>query len=283
MGQLFRSAAGQALVHESYRAALDEWPVPHRERTIPTRQGNTFVLECGPVDAPPVILLHGGGATSAAWSRNAGTWAADLRLYAIDVIGEAGFSAPARPAFSSHGYVDWLEDVCSTLGLTAASIVGSSLGGLIALNFAIEHPDRVSKLVLLSPAGISHVRARYLLSAVPWFFFGARGRRKVIDLVLGLPPDEKTPDTERFLQFSELILAHHRIRTQPLPVFSDQQLRSLSMPVLAIVGSHDIVFSAGNTRRRLNANVRGATVIELPDVGHGLRDQTRAVHGFLRK
>ncbi len=48
MDSRFRSAAGGALVHGRYRAMLDAWPVPHTERRIPTSQGETFVLECGP-------------------------------------------------------------------------------------------------------------------------------------------------------------------------------------------------------------------------------------------
>jgi pimeloyl-ACP methyl ester carboxylesterase len=161
-------------------------------------------------------------------------------------------------------------------------VVAASFGGLIAIDYAVRRPGRIGSLALLSPAGVAPVRAKYLLTAVPLFFFGAWGRRRTIELVFGLPPEERTPETGSFLQSCERVLEHHRIRTQPLPTFTDAQLRGLTMPVLAIIGRRDIVFSAATVRRRLAANVPGARIIELPNAGHGLTDPTLAVHEFLQ-
>ena len=101
MARIFRSDAGKALIHGQYRSVLDRWPVPRRELRIPTCQGETFVVDCGPEGAPPVILPHGGATTSAMWVRSVRAWAASFRLYAIDIIGEPGFSAPSRPALAA--------------------------------------------------------------------------------------------------------------------------------------------------------------------------------------
>jgi pimeloyl-ACP methyl ester carboxylesterase len=281
MSHLFRSEAGRKIIHEQYRSVLDKWPVPGQELRIPTCQGETFVVACGPETAPPVILLHGGGNTSAMWSRSIRAWAENFRIYAIDIIGEPGFSAPARPSFRSDAYALWMDDLWTALRLTRASIVGASIGGLLALDYAIKRPGNLHTLVLLAPAGIAHVRLRYLASALPLFFLGSWGRRKALELVMGLPAEEMTPAAEDFLKSCELILTHHVIRTQPLPVFSDRLLRRLTMPVLAIVGARDIVFSAKTTRRRLQACVSKTKVVWLPTAGHGLTDQTQAVLEFL--
>jgi pimeloyl-ACP methyl ester carboxylesterase len=174
-----------------------------------------------------------------------------------------------------------MDDVWAALGLTRASIVGASLGGLLALDYAIRRAGKVQALVLLAPGGIARVRVKYLVSAIPLFFMGARGRRKALELVMGLPPEELTPAAEVFLKSCELVMAHHVIRTEPLPVFSDDVLRRLSVPVLAIVGGRDIVFSATTTRRRLEACVDNARVICLETAGHGPTDQTENVLEFL--
>jgi pimeloyl-ACP methyl ester carboxylesterase len=282
MSDVFHSPQGKALVHARYRAAIDSWPVPHRELRIATRQGETFVLAFGPEDAPPLILLHGGATTSIMWARSAPAWAESFRVYAVDIIGEPGLSAPSRPSLFSDAYARWLDDICSALRLTRASIVGASLGGLIALDYAIRHPERIARLALLAPAGITNVRPSYLLRVVPRFLMGARGRRKALELVMGLPREEMTSAAEEFLDFCELVMAHHAIRMQALPVFPDRLLKRLTMPVLAVLGAADVIFRSATVRRRLQGCLSELSVVWLPGVGHGLVDQTRTILQFLR-
>lgn len=279
--QLYRSDDGKARVHAEYRSVLDAWPVPHEEFRVPTCQGETFVVTCGPAGAPAVVLLHGGATNSAMWSRNVHMWARTFRLHAIDIIGEPGFSAASRPPLSSDAYARWMDDVMVALKLSSVALVGASLGGLLALDYAIRRPASVCALVLLAPAGIAHVRVGYLFSVVPLYFMGAWGRRKALELVMGLPPEERTPAAERFLKSCELVMSHHVIRTQPLPVFRDQALRKLTLPVLVVVGANDVVFNSHTTRRRLQTCVDGARFIWLETAGHGLTDQTTAIGEFL--
>lgn len=72
-------------------------------------------------------------------------------------------------------------------------------------------------------------------------------------------------------------MAHFTIRMQPLPVFSDQQLRTLSMPIFVVVGARDVIFSSANLKQRLESCVPHARVLVLPGVGHGLTNQTANV------
>jgi pimeloyl-ACP methyl ester carboxylesterase len=281
MTQIFRSEAGKALVHAQYRSMLQDWPVPHREAQVPTCHGETFVISCGPDSAPPVLLLHGGATTSAMWLRNVRAWSQRFRIHAVDLIGEPGFSAPSRPPLRSEEYARWLDDIWSALSITRAAIVGASLGGLFALDYAIRRPGKVEKLALLAPAGIARVRARCLLTAVPLFLLGRRGRRKAFDLVMRFPAEEMSAEAEGFIRFFEAVMSHHRVRTQPLPILPDAMLQKLTMPVLAILGGKDIVFSAEEMRRRLEACVPRARIVLLPSAGHGLTDPTQTVLEFL--
>src|SRR5947208_9885252 len=100
---------------------------------VPTREGHTFVVASGDRHAPPLVLLHGSGANSASWISDVSEWSQRFRVYAVDMIGEPGLSAPARPPFASEAYANWLDDVWKGLGLTAASVAGVSLGGWLAL------------------------------------------------------------------------------------------------------------------------------------------------------
>jgi pimeloyl-ACP methyl ester carboxylesterase len=235
----------------------------------------------GPAAAPAVILLHGAATTSMMWARNASRWSTRFRIYAVDIIGEPGFSAPSRPPLTSDAHARWMDDVWSALKLSRASMVGASLGGLLALDYAIRRPGKVEALALLAPAGVARIRPGYLASAVPLFFMGRRGRRKALELFMGLPPEEMTPAAVAFLEFCELVMAQHRIRTQRLPRFSDELLRGLKMPLLAVLGAKDIIFSARETQRRLQSCVPQARIVCLPTAGHGLTNQTETIFEFL--
>jgi len=78
-----------------------------------------------------------------------------------------------------------------------------------------------------------------------------------------------------------LIAKHFRHRREKVPIFSDEDLKRLTMPVLAILGARDALLDAPGTKRRLEQFAPGATVRLLPDAGHVVGDQTVAVAGFL--
>jgi pimeloyl-ACP methyl ester carboxylesterase len=288
----YRSAAGEAAVRERYLELLGQWPVPYEDMRVPTREGETFVVACGPVGAPPVLLLQGSGANAAMWRRDVAVWAADFRVYAVDVIGEPGLSAPSRPPLASGAYAGWLDDVLDGLGLSRASLVGVSLGGWLALDYAISRPDRVERLVLLSPSGIGRAKLGILVKAVLLAPFGRWGRRRLLRSAVGAGPDAARPDAAGpdatgaaddlvLGEFALLIFKHFRPRREAVPVFPDEALRRVTAPMLVIVGGRDAMLDSYGTARRLAQVVPHAEVRLLPAAGHLPREQAVPVRDFL--
>ena len=231
MSAIFKTPQGAAAVHERYAAFLQHWPGGAEQLRLPTRHGETFVVASGPKDAPPVVLLHGSASTSAMWMGDAASWGKRFRLYAVDVIGEPGFSAQARPRLASGAYVEWLDEVFEGLGVSRAALVGISLGGWLALDYATRRPERVSALALLCPGGVGRHK-NVLLWAAPLLLLGPWGRRKVTERIGGpRPKGDLPPAVQAFVAFTQLIFAHFRPRSERLPRFSDAALRRLSMPV----------------------------------------------------
>src|SRR5689334_23140145 len=116
MNRIYKTETGERLVRERYLAFLKHWPVENQQLRIPTGQGETFVVACGDPNAPPLVLLHGGAGNSAMWLGDVRAFAAHFRVYAIDMIGEAGLSAPSRPPLTSEAYALWLDEVLAGLG-----------------------------------------------------------------------------------------------------------------------------------------------------------------------
>ena len=67
MTTIYKTAEGEHLVRERYLAFLKYWPVANEHVRIATSQGETFVVACGDVNAPPLLLLHGSAGNSVMW------------------------------------------------------------------------------------------------------------------------------------------------------------------------------------------------------------------------
>lgn len=98
-------------------------------------------------DGPPVVLVHPGIADHRYWDAVVPALAARHTVVAVDMRG-FGESAPPAGPFDE---VDDLRRVLDHLGLSRVRLVGSSFGGLVALQFAVAHPDRVAALAVISP------------------------------------------------------------------------------------------------------------------------------------
>ena len=281
MSGLYRSEAAGEAVRARYAALLERWPVPAEHLRIPTAQGETFVIACGPKDAPPVVLLHGSMANSASWMGDVGVLAQRFRVYAVDMIGEPGFSAPSRPPLASGAYAPWLGEVLAGLGVERPALVGISLGGWLALEYATRHPERVSAVALLCPGGVGHYK-NVLPWVLPLMLLGPWGRRRIMARMGGGPPPRDIPEPVRaFGEFMGQIQASFRPRTERLPRFDDAALGRLSMPVLAILGGRDVMIDSAGTRERLEARVPRAEVVWLPKAGHILIGHAETIQRFL--
>ena len=280
MKAIYKSIEGERLVLERYRAFLKYWPVPNRQVRVPTSQGETFVIVSGAEDAPALLLLHGGMANSAMWMGEVTAFARFFRVYSIDMIGEPGLSAPARPALASDAYARWLDDVLDHLAVARASMLGISLGGWLALDYAIRRPQRVERVAVLCPGGIGRQKVGIVFATLLSRLFGERGKRRLIERILGRPPADPSPPLKAFMDFVELIQRHFRPRMVRLH-FPDNALRSLNLPLLAIVGARDVLLDSAQTKRRLEALVTGAQVVYLPEAGHMIAGQTARVLAFM--
>ena len=280
-GTVFKTEAGEQQVHALYRQVLDGWPVPTTELRLPTCEGETFVVACGAEDLPPLVLLHGAQSNAAVWMLDAPSWSKSFRCYAVDVIGEAGFSAPSRPPLAGDAHALWLDDVMKGLGLETAAFVGVSLGGWLALDYANRRPEAVERMALFCPAGIGRQK-NFLLMAAPLLLLGPWGRRKFREMVFGPSRGEPPPALRPFVELIGLIGRTIRPRIVKIPRLSDEQLERLSMPMLVIVGGKDVLIDSEDTSRRLARSAPRAEVIYLPEARHAIFGQSQRVLEFLK-
>lgn len=164
---------------DAYDKVMAKWPEGTGRLDIATPYGTTCVHTLGPRDAPPLLLLPGGGATGATWFANAGPLSAAHRVYAPDLVGEPGRSvaAPDRPIRTVADLAGWLDALLDGLGVPETDLCGHSYGAWIALQYVLRGTGRVRRLTLLDPtrcyAGFA---PGYLLRALPMLLRPTPGR-----------------------------------------------------------------------------------------------------------
>ncbi|HVN06954.1 MAG TPA: alpha/beta hydrolase [Bryobacteraceae bacterium] len=106
---------------------------------------------------PDVILLHGLGADRASWRTTVPALTAKYHVYVPDQV---GFGQSDKPLIDYRvgTLVDFLNAFCRKLGIAKATLAGNSMGGWVAMDFALAHPDKVDRLVLVDNAGYSSKR-----------------------------------------------------------------------------------------------------------------------------
>ncbi|MFE5477552.1 alpha/beta fold hydrolase [Nocardia sp. NPDC056541] len=273
---IYKTDEGRRLVEQRYREHLDAWPVPREELRIDTGIGETFVVASGPADAPPLVVLHGSGANASTWRADIADWSRSFRVYAVDLPGEPGFSVPTRLALDSDATASWLDEVIDGLGLDTVALVGMSLGGWTALDYVLRRPGRVTTLVLLCPGGLGKHRYGWLVKAIGLRMIGRHSVREMARLGLGLDGAQADPIVDDIA----LTFTHFSPRPGKLPIFRDEQLREVDIPVLIIVGERDALFDSARTAERARAFTRGEVRL-LPGVGHALLNQSAAVSEFV--
>ena len=213
----------------------------------------------------PVIMLHGGLANSDYWGNQVKALAPFHRVIVMDSRGHGRSTRDARP----YGYDLMADDVVALmdrLKIRKADIVGWSDGGIIGLDLALRHPDRVGKI----------------------FAFGANTQTSgVIDGV------EKNPTFAAYIERAGGEYRKHSATPKEYDAFveqiskmwadqpnwTDAQLKTIKSPVLIVDGDHDEGIKRDHTEY-MAATIPGAGLLILPNASHFAFLQDPAMFNF---
>ena len=240
------------------------------EKTAAVYGQNIHYIEAG--QGPAVILLHGLGAGKEIWLGNFAALAPKYHVYALDQLG-FGHSDKPLIDYKIATWADFLQGFMQSQNIPKATLVGSSLGGWIATEFAVQHPDMVDKLVLVDAAGLT--------GKIPGF---------PADISIDLNPSsiadwltmlksifyDKTMvgDEDAKRQFAnrmrtgdgyavERALAGFAAR----PQFEDDKLKSIHAPTLVMWGRNDELTNVDRAQK-FERGIPGAKVVVFEQCGH---------------
>ena len=242
---VFRSPDSQAQFERAYKDALGLWPVAYEELCISTAFGQTHVVACGPKGKHAVVLLHPAGG-AVIWARNVVALSQEFRIYAVDTIGEVNLSRPSQRVATIQGFMEWMTDLLDGLEVEQAHLIGNSFGGFLALAAAIHLPDRVDRLVLISPAASFTQMWPWVLHFFPAYMSRSpRVLRWAYDWIWqGFPVDA-------CIQELRMITSVSGVPRHVAPkVFSDQELRKVKAPTLLLIGDREVIYNRERVVRR---------------------------------
>lgn len=281
-----------------------ERPVRFERAGEVTAKGvKTFYLEAG--SGPPVILLHGLGATNASMLTTLWELSSDHRVIAPDL---PGFGASAKPvrSYNAGFYSDWLLGFMDELQIDRADLIGNSMGGRIAIEAALCASERVDRLVLLAPSP-AFIKKRQFTDVVKFL----RPELALVPLPMprkqvlrGLKRMFSQPDRLEDAWYESAVDEFLRVFSTPrgrIAFFSAarqiyleephgdvgfwDRLKGLERPALFVWGERDTLVPPGFARHVEKA-LPGVESIILEDCGHvpqyELPDRThQLVRGFL--
>lgn len=272
----------------SYNQTLKLWSVPYEETDVPTSFGAAHVIISGPEKGEPLILFHGTDASSTMWFPNIKELSREHRVYAIDFPLEAGKSMSNRLKLSNKETAVYYNEIFEHFKMKNINLLGVSRGGWMATYLAIALKPKIKRIILLSPANT---------------FGGIDQLWKVMTAInLKMFPSPKSlgkffdsfsyrPDKIDAIFKEQLYLAYKYGNSKPrllnMTQFSDANLKSLDIPVMILIGDHDIVNSEKILKKahKLIPNVETEVI---KDAGHFLSiDQSDTINkkivDFLKK
>lgn len=146
-----RGSIEKSLQFETLFDRPDEGGFRYSLETIENDKIEVSALRAGSPDAPPLLLLHGLGATKASWLTVVPQLAKHHHVVALDLPG-FGRSSKPRGAYDAPWFADHMRGVMDALSIDRAFLAGNSMGGRVAMEIAMRYPERVEAIACLCPA-----------------------------------------------------------------------------------------------------------------------------------
>ncbi len=228
------------------------------------------MLEAGPADGPPVLLLHGFGVSAYLWRRNILPLAeAGYRVIAPDLPGHGRSDAPAGIArYDLEFFTRIVFELLDELRIARVAVLAQSMAGKVAVQCALEAPERVSQLQLFGPVGFGLIppwqalapMVPHLPGELPTLFIPRRVVAFIQYRVYGKLGWFTERDVDEYwapTQFADVVRAQLRmLREFSWTPWEPAELHALRVPTLVVFGTRD------RTVRPVHA---GRLAAELPD------------------
>lgn len=251
MKSIYRSETAKAEVLALYDRQLETLGIPYRDIYVETGFGTTHLIECGDYSKTPLLVFHGGNATTAYNLKYCSFLLPHFHIYAVDTIGHPGKSAETCLSPFRREYGEWAKEVIEKLGYPQMACFGGSFGAGILVKTMCVAPEMISRCVLLVPSAIKNapsVKSANMMLPMCMYWL-THSEKWFIRCILPMAVREEniSPD---ILETARCSIDNARIKAIMPQNESAARMRKYRNPVLVMAAEKDCLFPAGGVLAR---------------------------------
>lgn len=255
MGKIFQSDEARKELEEWYQLFQKKIVAPTESVTVQSTHGENHILKVGDQTKPPILCLHSMLTSSAHLASELQLLLAHYHIIAPDLPGQSVRGLETRFSYKDDSFANWLLEIVDELKLDKIDLLGISLGGYAALQFADVHSEKVKSLFLIVPAGIvkgsmwEGIR-KMMLPAILYRLNPTDNRLKkfVEPLMSTWNDDWGTYIGKSFMLFKP------DLRIPPL--ISEKKLAEWSIPTIVFAAEDDVSFPGKPMINKIKSNNR---------------------------
>lgn len=267
---IYKSKQGEKIIKDLYDQQVKSLDVDYEDLYVDTRYGKTHVLKIGNADAKPIILFHGGNSTAPYSLKQNMHLIENYLIYAPDIIGHPGKSDQRVMSSNTLEYGYWASDVIDSIGYNKVICMGDSFGGGILTKLMCASPEKISKAILLVPAGICNVSKLKLVFSmgIPMTIYIITRKEKWFErafLPMTSPDETIDKDTLDMIRTS-----FHHVKVNPnMPSnVKAKDMKNYQAPTLLFAGEKDVLFPGKKIIERSEEIIPNIEAYLLKDCGH---------------
>ena len=241
------------------------------QKIVPAGNINTFYLSAGAGEV--IVLLHGAGGGAVLWGRIIDLLSKHFHVIAPDIVGYGESDKPDAP-YDKKFYSTWFRNFCDSLNMDKINLLGNSQGGAIAVQFALDNPDSVKKIILAGSAGLGG----WGISPVAMFNMAAANIfptkltvQKIVQYLVykadNFPGEDAVAYLVEVIRSSGGKFPFINGKGRAVAPFSSDKLQQIKNPALIIWGDRDRILPVRHGKKG-HKKIPGAQFRIIQEAGH---------------
>ncbi len=269
MKTIYKSIEGKEKIIKLYDSQLTRLKMPWKDVYVDTTFGKTHFIETGNLSGEPLLVFHGGNATTAYNLLACDFIMNDFHIYAVDMVGHPGKSAETSLQAKGYDYGKLVSEVIDGLKYDRISLFGGSFGAGVIAKAMCVCPDKIKRVALYVPSGIKNAPAINSASMVnPMIAYWITGKEKWLKkcmLPMAITEDNITKD---IYETAKLSIDYIRVKTGMPSNVDGELMKKCSAPTFVMAAEKDCLFPGKGVIERAKDIIPNCTTYLLEGRGH---------------
>lgn len=266
---IYKSVTGKKKILKLYDEQLERLNAAYSDKWISTSFGQTHLIETGNSTGIPLLVFHGGNATTAYNLLACDFLMKDFHIYAVDTIGHPGKSAEVSLSAKNYDYGNWAGEVIAAIGYESICCFGGSFGaGILAKTMCVA-PEKVKRAVLYVPAGIKNAPAiNSMIMMFPMIMYWITHEDKWLKKCMLPMAVMEENITDDIYETAKLSINYSKVKAGMPSNVAEKDMKKCKAPVLVMAGEKDCLFPAKGVLPRAERIIENVTTYLLEGRGH---------------